>query len=61
MRRAVESKMENPDRVLLERIREESWTSHNIPLTSSLSTMGNGRPLMSDDRRVLSIKKIFAA
>lgn len=57
MKRAVESKIRNPDRVLLEKIREYSWTSHNIPLTSSLSTMGNDSPLISDDLRMLAIKK----
>ena len=56
IRRIIESKMKNPDSVLLGRIRDELWTSHNIPLTYSLSTMGNDRPLISSDVRMLAIK-----
>lgn len=47
---------DNPNELLLGKIREKNWTSHNIPLTRKISTMGDAVPLIGNDRRVQVIK-----
>lgn len=54
-----------PDLNLLKKIRAAAWTSHNIPLTSSDTTINNdNKPLVGDDVRINVIKKnlyVFAS
>ncbi|MBI4775269.1 MAG: methyltransferase domain-containing protein [Deltaproteobacteria bacterium] len=52
----IRSRMRRPDRNILDAILASSWTSHNIPLTDTLSTLGDKRPLITDDERVLAIQ-----
>jgi len=52
----IRSKMRRPDMKILEAILAASWTSHNIPLTDTASTLGDKRPLITDDERVLAIQ-----
>jgi 2-polyprenyl-3-methyl-5-hydroxy-6-metoxy-1,4-benzoquinol methylase len=47
-----------PDQNILKKIKTTKWTSHNIPLTQSESTMNiNNIPLIGDDTRTKTIKK----
>jgi 2-polyprenyl-3-methyl-5-hydroxy-6-metoxy-1,4-benzoquinol methylase len=47
-----------PDQNILKKIKTTKWTSHNIPLTQSESTMNiNNVPLIGDDTRTKTIKK----
>ena len=47
-----------PDQNILEKIKTTKWTSHNIPLTQSESTMNiNDLPLIGDDGRTRTIKR----
>jgi SAM-dependent methyltransferase len=48
----------SPDAKLLEAIRGETWTGHNIPLGHGQSTLGSGTPLIGDDHRTLLIKRL---
>lgn len=47
-----------PDTELLEAIRGETWTGHNIPLGHGESTLGSGTPLIGEDARTLLIKRL---
>jgi 2-polyprenyl-3-methyl-5-hydroxy-6-metoxy-1,4-benzoquinol methylase len=44
---------------LLERIRAEVWTGHNIALSPAESTLGFHIPLLADDSRTLTIKSLI--
>jgi 2-polyprenyl-3-methyl-5-hydroxy-6-metoxy-1,4-benzoquinol methylase len=44
---------------LLGEIRRQVWTGHNIPLTSTDSTLGPDIPLISDDARTITIKALI--
>lgn len=44
---------------LLERIRGQVWTGHNIALSPTESTLGLDIPLISDDARTLTIKALI--
>lgn len=46
---------------LLDQIRAQVWTGHNILLTPSESTLGLHIPLISDDARTLTIKALVRA
>ena len=52
----IRSKMRDPDAKLLDAVLAASWTSHNIPLTDTVSTLGDKSPLITDDQRVLAIQ-----
>lgn len=52
----IEKKWKDYSPALLETIKNISWTSHNIPLTESESTI-NGKKLIGDDERTIAIKK----
>ncbi|HEX6179177.1 MAG TPA: class I SAM-dependent methyltransferase [Thermoanaerobaculia bacterium] len=45
--------------VLLEQIRRQVWTGHNIPLSSTESTLGSEKELIGDDARTITIKKLI--
>jgi len=47
-----------PDLKLLDAIRQETWTGHNIPLTESESTIGPQVGLIGDDVRTKVIKSL---
>ena len=54
----IVQKWADPDKHILEKIRTSKWTSHNIPLTQSESTMNiNNLPLIGDDLRTRTIKR----
>ena len=44
---------------LLSAIRRQTWTSHNIRLTETESTLGPDRPLIGDDARTVTIKRLI--
>lgn len=44
---------------LLEQIRAQVWTGHNIPLTATESTLGPNVPLISEDARTITIKALI--
>jgi len=48
--------MRQPDAKRLDVILAAPWTSHNIPLTETVSTLGDQRPLITEDERVLAIQ-----
>ena len=52
-------KMAAPDLNLLETIKRTHWTSHNIPLTFSESTLGKSQPVIADEERTRAIKNIL--
>lgn len=52
----IQARLQNPDEALLEKARALDWTSHNIPLTLSESTLGPDQPLIGDDTRMRAIK-----
>jgi 2-polyprenyl-3-methyl-5-hydroxy-6-metoxy-1,4-benzoquinol methylase len=53
----IAEKLATPDLDLLKKIKSSTWTSHNIPLTPSDSTiMNDSLPLIGDDVRVKVIK-----
>lgn len=47
-----------PDDELREAIRAEAWTSHNIPITHSESTLGSGPEPIGENRRTIAIKSL---
>ncbi|MBI5675009.1 MAG: methyltransferase domain-containing protein [Nitrospirae bacterium] len=47
---------DNPNELLLAEFKKKNWTSHNIPLTRTISTMGDAVPLIGNDRRMQIIK-----
>lgn len=51
----ITKRLASPDTALLEQIRAESWTGHNIALTHSESTIP-GVMLISDDERTKAVK-----
>ncbi|HXG58687.1 MAG TPA: methyltransferase domain-containing protein [Thermoanaerobaculia bacterium] len=55
-RRRVERVLQAPRQEILAEIRSRSWHGHNIPLTSSESTIDASRSLIGDDRRTTVIK-----
>lgn len=55
--RIITKRWENPDTALLQALKDVRWTSHNIPLTFSESTLGDAQPLICDDTRVTLIKE----
>lgn len=56
--RLIVQKWAAPDENILKKIRTAKWTSHNIPLTRSESTMNvNNLPLIGDDVRTKTIKR----
>ncbi len=54
----VQRRWANPDEDLLQEIRAQTYTGHNIPLTESSSTLGGGVPLIGDDGRTGLIKNL---
>ncbi len=56
----IDERLNHPDHPILKKIQERTWTSHNIPLTQSESTLGQGIPLIGDDTRTRVIKKNLA-
>jgi len=55
-KKLIDSKLSNPDFDILTKIKNCTFTAHNIPLTHSESTMGYNIPLLSDDIRTQVIK-----
>jgi 2-polyprenyl-3-methyl-5-hydroxy-6-metoxy-1,4-benzoquinol methylase len=54
----IETAWKSPNVEILDRIAQNSWTAHNIPLTTQRSTMPNsGNPLIGDESRTRVIKK----
>jgi 2-polyprenyl-3-methyl-5-hydroxy-6-metoxy-1,4-benzoquinol methylase len=53
----VRERWESPDPLILQRIRDRMWTSHNIPLSLDESTLGANQPLIGDDRRTTLVKE----
>jgi len=52
--RRIEQRLKNPDRLMIQKIKETGWT-HNIPLSESDSTCGIGSETMSKDMRVQAL------
>lgn len=45
---------------LLAKLQQQNWTSHNVGLTETYSTLGNSRPLISEDGRTQIIRQNLA-
>ena len=46
----IQQKLAAPDALLLNKIKTMKWTSHNIPLTLSETTLNNQPPIEHDPR-----------
>ncbi len=55
--RMLRERWEHPNESMLKQIKNMQWTSHNIPLTFSESTLGNKQCLISEDTRANLIKE----
>ena len=55
----VRAILRQPDEERLAEIRRQQWTSHNVPLTETESTLGREHALIGDDPRTVTIKKLI--
>ena len=55
----IRAVLQQPDGDVLAALRRQQWTGHNIPLTTQESTLGGGTPLIGDDPRTVTIKKLI--
>jgi 2-polyprenyl-3-methyl-5-hydroxy-6-metoxy-1,4-benzoquinol methylase len=55
----VQEVLADPDPARLDAIHQRTWTGHNIPLTTSDSTLGPDVPLISEDPRTVTIKALI--
>ncbi len=54
----IHAALAEPDHALLAEIRKREWTGHNIQLTATESTISPDIPLISDDERTITIKRL---
>lgn len=54
----IRARWSAPDDEIRAAIRAETWTSHNIPITASESTLGSGPELIGENRRTVVMKSL---